>query len=128
MQLQQQQSTLDELNATVVVVTFELNVVAENYIRQTKLPWAFLVDTDRELYRGYGMEHGKWWDLAGPSAILVYFKLFFRGRTLKRTTGDVKQLGGDVVVDPDGIVRFHHVGKGPADRPSVETLLQVIRD
>jgi len=28
-----------------------------------------------------------------------------------------------VLIDPDGIVRLHHVGEGPADRPAVSDLL-----
>lgn len=39
----------------------------------------------------------------------------------------VGQRGGDVLIDPAGIVRVHHVGDGPADRPSVESLLAAIR-
>lgn len=127
MQLQEIQSELDECNAAVAVVTFELNVVAENYVRQTSLPWPFLVDVNRTLYSAYGMSRGRWWDLSGPAVILEYFRLFAKGRTLKKTTGDVKQLGGDVVIDPSGIVRFHYVGVGPADRPSVDALTAVIR-
>ena len=36
------------------------------------------------------------------------------------------QRGGDVLIDPDGIVRMHRVGKGPADRPGVERFLQIV--
>ena len=40
--------------------------------------------------------------------------------------GDVRQLGGDVLIDPQGVIRLHHVGRGPADRPAVARLLNVI--
>ncbi len=39
---------------------------------------------------------------------------------------EVFQQGGDVLVDPQGIVRFHHIGTGPADRPPVQRILNVI--
>ena len=39
------------------------------------------------------------------------------------TEGDIFQRGGDVLIDPTGIVALHHVGNGPADRPPVETIL-----
>jgi hypothetical protein len=32
-----------------------------------------------------------------------------------------------VLVDPAGIVRFHHVGLGPADRPQVGAILATRR-
>lgn len=125
--MQQSAAQLEKLGAAVAVVTFELNVVAENYVRQTELPWPMLVDRDRSLYQAYGMQRGRWWDLSGPKVIWLYFQLFFRGRRLKRITDDVRQLGGDIVIDPQGIVRLHHVGVGPADRPPVERLLEVIK-
>jgi hypothetical protein len=31
-----------------------------------------------------------------------------------------------VLIDPAGLVRFHHVGSGPGDRPSVDLLLEVL--
>jgi hypothetical protein len=49
-----------------------------------------------------------------------------RGRFPKKPTGDVNQRGGDVLVDRAGIVRLHHIGKGPADRPPVEIILRRI--
>jgi hypothetical protein len=57
----------------------------------------------------------------------VYLKLLLSGRKLRAPSGDPRQLGGDVLVDPTGTVRLHHVGRGPADRPSVDTLLDAVR-
>lgn len=125
--MQQIEDELETLNAKVAVVTFEVNVVVENYVRQSEMSWPVLIDSERDLYHAYGMDRGKWWDLAGPKTILAYFKLFAKGRTLKKATGDVKQLGGDVIVDPEGIVRMHFVGQGPSDRPSIEEMTAVIR-
>jgi len=36
------------------------------------------------------------------------------------------QQGGNVLIDPNGIVRVHHVGRGPADRPSVDRLIAAV--
>jgi hypothetical protein len=33
-----------------------------------------------------------------------------------------------VLIDPAGVVRVHHVGSGPADRPSIESLLRVLHE
>lgn len=126
-QLRRRQAELDELGVTVLVVTFQHGPVAEQYVRQTGLDWPIVIDSDRTLYRGYGMERGRWWDLAGPSAWWAYLKLLVKGRRLRRPAGDVTQLGGDVLIDPAGTVRLHHVGRGPADRPRVESLLKVVR-
>ena len=110
----------------VAVVTFESEYFARAYAEETQLPWPILLDTDRRLYRAYGMERGRWWDLAGPAATWAYLKLMFRGGRVRKAHDDVKQLGGDVIIDPQGIVRFHHVGNGPADRPPIDELLSVV--
>lgn len=117
---------LEAHGVAVVVVTFDTGPLAEAYVRQTALEWPLLADPERKLYRAYGMLHGRAWDLYGPPAIWCYLKLLTRGRRLHRPGSDVSQLGGDVVVDPSGIVRLHHVGSGPADRPTVESILAVV--
>lgn len=125
--MRQRQPELSTLGVTIVVVTFESSPMAEAYVRQTGLEWPVLVDTERTLYRAYGMLRGRAWDLYGPAAIWAYLRLMAKGRRLRRPGSDVTQLGGDVLVDPSGVVRLHHVGSGPADRPSVQQLLDVVR-
>ncbi len=112
----------------VVVVTFECGPLAQAYVRETELRWPLLIDESRALYSAYGMDHGRWWDIWGPASWWAYGKLLLRGRRLHRSDGDVNQLGGDVLIDPANMIRLHHVGSGPADRPSVSSLLKVVRN
>lgn len=126
--MREREAELDELDVAVVVVTFEADFMAQAYVEQTKLAWPLLVDAERSLYRGYGMLKGRAWDLYGPKAIGIYLKLLFRGRRLQRPGSDVTQLGGDVLVDANGVVRMHHVGAGPADRPSIEEVVARARE
>ena len=128
MQLRQQEDQLSQLNVDVCIVTFETDVLAMSYVRETDLAWPLLVDADRKLYAAYGMNRGSWWKIFGPASILAYLKLLFRGRRLQRSASDVFQLGGDVLIDPDGVVRFHRVGAGPADRPEIAALLDAVRN
>jgi len=74
------------------------------------------------------MHRGSFWAILGPKSWDVYLKLLFRGRRLRVPAGDIYQLGGDVLIDPRGIVRLHHVGRTPADRPSVESLLSFVNE
>lgn len=99
----------------------------ENYVRDTGLDWPILIDESLALYHAYGMERGTLWQVWGPPSWWAYIKLLARGRRLRRISGDVLQLGGDVLIAPDGTVRYHYVGRGPADRPSVAELLSVVR-
>lgn len=114
------------MGVAVCVVTFEVSDMAQAYARDTKLTWPLLVDSERTLYRAYGMDQGRWSEIYGLASIWAYVKLFARGRRPQRPGSDVHQLGGDVVIDPTGIVRLHHIGHGPADRPSIDTLLKCV--
>jgi len=123
--LQQHERTLEELDIRIAVVTFEQSAVARGYARESGLRWPILVDDTRTLYRDYGMLRGTRWNIWGPRTWWAYAKELVRGRmpSAAGLGSDTSQLGGDVLVDPTGIVRFLHVGSGPADRPSVNALL-----
>ena len=89
-------------------------------MKEPGLRWPLLVDESRELYAAYDMHRGRWRDILGPSSWWVYARLLLRGRRLQ-------QLGGDILIDPKCIVRLHHVGSGPADRPAVSSMLDTVR-
>jgi len=124
--LRDKEDELNRLNVNVVVVTFENDFLARCYIEDTALTWPILIDSTRELYKGYGMLAASFWDIWGIKTWRVYFRELLKGNKPKKSDGDIYQRGGDVIVDPDGIVRLHHIGNGPADRPSVEQILKVI--
>lgn len=112
----------------VAVVTFDADYFARQYVASTGLRWPLLVDAQRELYRGYGMLQASFWDIWGPPSWLAAVKALRRGTRPQRPGKDIYQRGGDVLIDPDGIIRLHHVGRGPADRPSVETILAAAKE
>jgi hypothetical protein len=125
--LRQQEGDLKALGVQVAVVTFEAGPVVQAYARETNLSWPILIDASRSLYAAYGMERGRGWRMWGPHLWPAYIKLLVRGRKLHFPTDDVRQLGGDVLIDPAGIVRLRHISSGPADRPAVSSILQVLR-
>ncbi len=59
--------------------------------------------------------------------LLHYFRLILKGGKLRPIQGDPSQLGGDFIVDNEGIVRFSRPSEDPADRPSVEALLRALK-
>lgn len=114
------------LNLQPVIITFENDYFARAYVAETGLDWPLLVDQQRESYRSYGILQASFRDLWGPQNWWVYLKELLKGGKLRLPTDDIYQRGGDVLIDPNGIVRLHHVGRGPADRPAVATILQRI--
>ena len=124
MQLQQHEPAFSNLGIQIAVVTFTPKWLVEAYVDETHVPWPVLIDETRDLYRAYGMLRAKLWDLWGPRTLWAYTKELVRGRLPKWPQSDTSQQGGDILIDPGGIVCVHHVGAGPADRPSVATLLR----
>jgi hypothetical protein len=126
--LRQRESELRHRGINVVVVTFEAKWRAAAYVEQSQLPWPLLLDEDRRLFEAYGMGRGRKRDVMGWDACIMSLRLLLRGRRLRWPTGDVFQLGGDVLIDPGGRIRLHHVGRGPADRPTVSELFEAAND
>ena len=126
MQLQQQERDLDALGIDVCVVSFERGDAAARYAENMALAWPVLVDERRLAYAAYAMDVASPWQIWGPKTWLAYARELWRGQRLKHSSADVYQRGGDVLVDPRGIVRLHHIGQGPSDRPSVQTLLRTV--
>ena len=91
-------------------------------------PVDYYLDLKKTLYHHYGMFSAGLWDLWGPRTWLAYLKLLIKGEKLKASEGDVEQRGGDVIIDPAGFVRFHHIGSGPADRPEISSALKMIEN
>lgn len=118
---------LENLGVRVAVVTFEAGLLARAYVEDTGLTWPLLVDEDRGLYRAFDMLEASAWDVWGPRTWWAYLRALAAGQRLHASEGDVNQRGGDVLIDPSGIVRLCHVGPGPADRPEVSALLEVVK-
>ena len=125
--MRQRKAELHELGVQVAIVTFEGDRFARAYVSDTNLEWPVLIDSDRTLYGAYGMGRGRLWQIYSPATIASYLKLMIRGRRPRVATGDTYQLGGDVLIDPEGIIRILHVSEDPADRPEVEDILRVVR-
>jgi len=124
--LRERESKFEEWGLQVAVVTFAHDFLARAYVEDTGLTWPLLVDTDRQVYNSYGMLTASFWDIWGPSTWLVYGRELLKGRKLKKSEDDIYQRGGDVLIDPQGIVRLHHVGAGPADRPEAGRIFDII--
>eukprot|EP00457_Paulinella_chromatophora_P013320 gb/GEZN01013610.1/.p1 GENE.gb/GEZN01013610.1/~~gb/GEZN01013610.1/.p1 ORF type:complete len:137 (+),score=26.04 gb/GEZN01013610.1/:361-771(+) len=83
-----------------------------------------LVDEKRQMYAMLGMGRsvvGAW----GPRAIWWYMR---NPRKLKGgPTGDPNQMGGDFVIDREGVVLLSHPSRNSTDRPTVEAIKTVVK-
>ena len=113
--------------AQPVVVTFHPPELAAQYQRELGLPFPCLADPGRHAYRLYGLERAGLVQAFHPEVLSLYLRLLVRGRRLRRPRGDILQLGGDFVIDPAGRLSLVHYSRTPADRPTIETLLDACR-
>ena len=122
MQLFEEKPWFVEQNVKVAVVTFEQSWRAEAYVNETGIDWPLLIDSTHHLYAAYQMERGSRSKVMGIANWLGYLKLIFRGRRVRKPTDDIYQLGGDVLIDEDRIIRLHFVSDRPIDRPSIASI------
>ncbi len=114
--------------AEVAVVSFAPSKALLPYARDLRIPFPLLSDPERIAYKAYGLRKGSFWAIFGPKTTWEYVKLISRGRLFRVIQADPFQLGGDFVIDGQGIVRFAYRSEEPTDRPSTDRLLQTVRE
>jgi hypothetical protein len=119
----------EELGLRVVVVAFAPPESLAGYQRRQGLGDVLVLsDPSRLAYEAFGFGRGSfarvWLD---PRVWRRYARLIRAGHRLEAAHEDTRQLAGDVLVDADGRIRWIHHGRGPVDRPSIETIAAVLR-
>lgn len=126
--MRQRQAELTAHDAVVLVIGFEPARRVAAYCARQQLPFRCLVDERRSVYRAYGLGRASWLRTLTPRALAPYIRLIFSRRAVQRAAGqDLRQRGGDFVVDRVGRIALAHVSDDPADRPSVEAILAALR-
>lgn len=90
------------------------------------MPFEFFLDPGRKAYQAYGLEHSliRSW---GPNVWFAYARLLLSGRRWRGIQGDSAQLGGDFIVDRNGIIRLAYRSHDPTDRPSINKLVSLLQ-
>lgn len=124
-QLAPRYAEIQALQAEVVTLSFGTEYWARAWLQETASPFPFLLDPERRVYHAYGLQSSvvrSWM----PQNLWYYTKAVLQGRETFGKRGDPHQLGGDFIVDSQGIVRLAHPSREPTDRPLVARLLQVL--
>lgn len=113
----------------IVVLFFSQSRRLPEYRSHFEVPASIplLADEGRAVYKAYGMRIGSLRDIYGPDTLRKYAELIRKGMKMRlKTDEDTRQLGGDVIIGPDGRVILAHCSKNQADRPGMETLVAAI--
>ena len=110
----------------MLVVSFEPRDRLFQLARQLQLPFPLLSDPERDVYRAYGLKRGRLFQLLSPGTVLAYLGLLAKGRWYHFRRSDLRQLGGDFVIDGQGITQYEYRGAAPHQRPPVEDILALL--
>lgn len=114
-------------NANVVTISFGTAYWINVWLKETQSPFPFLMDTKKTSYQAYNLESStlRSWS---PATVWYYAKAKLQGRKILEQRGDdAHQLGGDFIIDSQGIIRLSHPSANPTDRPSIDELLTALR-
>lgn len=114
-------------DASVVLITFTRPRNLRGFRHRLGLAYPVVADETRDVYRAYGLGRGAWRQIWSLPTLWTYGRLWRGGARLRRPTEDIRQLGGDFVVDPDGVLVYTYRSKRPDDRPSVDELVLAVR-
>lgn len=123
----------DGERASVVMITFTTSGELDGYQQRRRLPFPILLDPDRQVYDAYGMGRGSFLDVWGWRAIRRYWQILRPSgpgsrSDLRPATEDTRQLGGDIVIAPDGRLAWGHWSERSTDRPSVDEIVRAVAE
>lgn len=110
----------------VVTVSFGTPYWAQVWLQETRSPFPFLVDSERTAYQAYGLASSRlrsW----SPANVWYYTTAMLQGRATLGKRGDPHQLGGDFIIDRQGIIRLAHPSRDPTDRPALDEIVRALQ-
>ncbi|GFR76811.1 selenoprotein L [Elysia marginata] len=114
----------------VLLVSFGEEYGAKRWLEETGSSFDMVLDPQRKIYQAFGLNRSvsKVWSI---ECMCFYAEKLIQGRTfptpLENVHDDPQQMGGDFILDAAGTVILTHCSKISSDRPSMETLLSVLR-
>jgi peroxiredoxin len=112
--------------AEVAVVAFTDPTHLGAYVEHLGVSFPVVTDVDRELYRAFGIERGTHRQVWSLGTLRKYWQLLRSGERLQRSHEDIRQLGADVIVAPDGTIAKIFKPATPDARPTVNELLAAL--
>ncbi|MBW2276544.1 MAG: AhpC/TSA family protein [Deltaproteobacteria bacterium] len=116
---------VEAVDAQVLVVSFGEPERVAWLVEDLNLPFRVAADPSRGVYQAFGLAKASFFRVWHPRVIVKYMKLIRSGMKIphRDVAADLWQLGGDFVIDADGVVRYTYYSEGPEDRPSVDELI-----
>ncbi len=102
---------------------------AAQFRRRQGIQLPVLADEDRVSYKAAGAKIAGISDLFGPKVVAKGALTGVRNKSIQtRTIGNAAQLGGALVVLPNGDVTWSHMSDDAGDNASPEEIIAAVRD
>ncbi|HEU4480243.1 MAG TPA: peroxiredoxin-like family protein [Actinomycetota bacterium] len=123
-QLRDNHQKILETGTKVVAIGMGRVDMAAHFRDEQDIPFPLLVDRTKESYRALEIKRGNWWTVAGPQVWprAVFNMITGKGQSVPKQ--DPKQLGGLMIVDRGGEIRFIHRSGSSADNLPVDELIE----
>jgi hypothetical protein len=129
MQLHRAQKEINDAGARLAFVGQATPKHASHFRRRFAPDVQILADEDRKTYKLAGAVRGGAAELIGPSVVLKGIGRSIKNRSVQgRPIGDVAQLGGTLIVMPDGTIPWSHLSTDAADNATVEEILEALTE
>jgi len=114
----------EKLGAAALVISFAQSEELARFRNHLKLPFPITADPEQLAYRDYDLGKGSTWQVWHPKTVLKYLGYAASGKKIERPEKgeDLNQLGGDFVIDAQGILRYAFRSQRPDHRPPINEL------
>jgi hypothetical protein len=127
-QLHRERAEFEAAGARLVLIGQLTPRHAAQFRRRQGLELPVLADERRASYKAAGAKVATMGELLGPKLVAKGALTTARtGRVQGRTIGHPAQLGGVLVIAPDGRVTWSHMSRDAGDNASPEEILEAVR-
>lgn len=117
---------IQKLGATLVVIGNGSPQQAEWFVEEQRVPVQVFTDPERETYRALGAKRGIA-RVLNPGTFASALRAMRRGFRQTGVMGDATQLGGVVIVRPDGSMPARFISRFPGDHPNAEQIMDALQ-
>jgi peroxiredoxin len=126
-QLHREQDDLEATGGRVVLIGQATPRQAAHFRRRLELEWPVLADEERASYRVAGAKVATAGELLGPKVVAKGIQASRRSNVVQgRTVGHPAQLGGVLVIRPDGAVAWSHMAENASDNAAPEQIIAAV--
>jgi peroxiredoxin len=127
-QLRQAQGRFEQAKTQIVVVGMGNPVEAQQFKKEMSLKFPMLCDSGTQSYTAANLGQIQVKEELKPRNILALLRELFRGNRGGKIVGKVRQLGGAIIVDTGGVVRYSYRSRSASDNAEVKTLFKVVEN